>query len=438
MKNSPNTDTDSSLPNQSPSASPSGASSTYSRKRTFPDAPFDHIPNDESPSDSAQSLYYDRTLLDTPPLSSSSLESNHLTSVTNAQSPVNDSPVANSTNAKSGIRNYVIGDLTDDEPTHSDHEHLRFNAPEIFYHADAKGAHDRYSLNWLNVAELLANKKCLDPRARDLLRMYVKSKWDTVSWLENGLKSTNGKLSQAILLLIAAEAWSIVPNAYTIIESNLINKDGKYSPKGCKRRFISPRAARGQIHKFKTNYAPERLFPRHHAYLVLFESSEELRKVGHNPAHQRADYDRFFSKNRQSLIDWKRSGKIRAYFLSHEITCLSILDQTFNPHSHAVIWVDAESDASFIDEFTEAGELIKYLDTPRTGWADLKNYLYYMMRAHSLAKVYEREFSLTDPVSFNKSTINALHTLVELQCGDGGGQGKQKLFKAGIPMRKRK
>jgi len=32
---------------------------------------------------------------------------------------------------------------------------------------------------------------------------------------------------------------------------------------------------------------------------------------------------------------------------------------------------------------------------------------------------------------------SALHTLVQLQCGDGGGQGK-KLFKSGIPTRKKK
>jgi hypothetical protein len=268
--------------------------------------------------------------------------------------------------------------------------------------------------------------------------MFVKSKWDTVSWLENGLKSTNGKLSQALLLLIASEAWHIVPNAYTIVESNLRNKDGKYSPKGCNRRFISPRAARTRINKFKNAFAPERLFPRHHAYLVLFESPEELRSLGHNPAQRREDYDKFFSKNRQSLIDWKDSGKIRAFFLSHEITCLSILEHTFNPHSHAVIWVDAESDASFIDEFIEAGELIKYRDDPKTDWAHLKNFLYYMMRAHSLASVYEREFKLTDPVSFNKATVNVLHSLVQLQCGDGGGQGKQKLYREGIPTRKKK
>ncbi len=398
-----------------------------------------------SPTDSAQLLYYYRTLLDTPPPSSSSPKNKDLSPSTDNHDTVEDKPIANASIGKRKILDYVIKGETDKattsldgEPTHADHDHLRFNAEEILKPISVKGARDRYSLNWLNVAELLANKDCLDRRAQDLLRMFVKSKWDSASWLENGLKSTNGKLSQALLLLIASEAWHIVPNAYTIIESNLINKDGNYSPKGCKRRFISPRAARGQIHKFKKLFAPEALFPRNHAYLLLFESTEELRSVGHNPAHQRANYDAFFSKNRQSLMDWKRLGKIRAFFLSHEITCLSILEQTFNPHSHAVIWVDAESDASFIDEFTEAGELIKYLDNPRTNWADLKNYLYYMMRAHSLASVYDREFALTDPVSFNKSTINALHTLVELQCGDGGGQGKQKLFKSGIPMRKKK
>ena len=398
-----------------------------------------------SPTDSAQLLYYYRPLFDTHNPSSSSKENTPLTESNDTKHSVEKRPIANAPIDKRKIIHYVIKGEHDkgatslkEEPTRADHEHLRFNAEEILNPISVKGARDRYSLNWLNVAELLANKECLDPRARDLLRMYVKSKWDTVPWLENGLKSTNGRLSQALLLLIASEAWHIVPNAYTIVESNLRSKDGKYSPKGCKRRFISPRAARGQILKFKHTFAPERLFPRHHAYLVLFESPEELRSLGHNPAQSRDDYDKFFSKNRQSLMDWKDSGKIRAFFLSHEITCLSILEQTFNPHSHAVVWVDAESDASFIDEFIEAGELIKYRDNPKTEWADLKNFLYYMMRAHSLASVYEREFALTDPVSFNKATINALHTLVELQCGDGGGKGKQKLYKAGIPKRKKK
>ena len=397
-----------------------------------------------STTDSAQLVYYYRTLLDTPPSSRSSPENRPIPPSEDNHAPVEDKSVTPSTPSKRKIRDYTIkgepDKLTaslDGEPTHADHDHLNLYAEEILKPISVKGARDRYQLNWLNVAELLANKGCLDRRAQDLLRMFVKSKWDTVSWLENGLKSTNGKLSQALLLLIASEAWHIVPNAYTIVESNLRNKDGKYSPKGCKRRFISPRAARGQILKFKDIFAPERLFPRHHAYLVLFESSEELRSVGHNPGHRREDYDRFFAQNRQSLMDWKGSGKIRAFFLSHEITCLSILEHTFNPHSHAVIWVDAESDASFIDEFIEAGELIKYRDDPKTDWADLKNFLYYMMRAHSIASVYEREFKLTDPVSINTATVNVLHSLVQLQCGDGGGQGKQKLYREGIPKRKK-
>ncbi len=286
-------------------------SSTHS-----PDPHCDSAP----PTDSARSLYYYRTFLDTPSPTSSSTENTHPAPSNDNQYPVEEKAVANATIGKRKILDYVIKGETDKattsldgEPTHADHDHLRFNAEEIFKPISVKGARDRYSLNWLNVEELLANKECLDPRAQDLLRMFVKSKWDTVSWLENGLKSTNGKLSQALLLLIASEAWHIVPNAYTIVESNLRNRDGKYSPKGCKRRFISPRAARGQILKFKYTFAPERLFPRHHAYLVLFESPEELRSLGHNPAQSREDYDKFFSKNRQSLMNWKRSGKIRAF-----------------------------------------------------------------------------------------------------------------------------
>lgn len=318
-----------------------------------------------STTDSAQLVSYYRTLLDTPPSSSSSPENRPIPPSEDNQAPVEDKPVAIATPSKRKIRDYAIkgepDKLTaslDGEPTHADHDHLNLYAEEILKPISVKGARDRYFLNWLNVAELLANKECLDRRAQDLLRMFVKSKWDTVSWLENGLKSTNGKLSQALLLLIASEAWHIVPNAYTIVESNFRSKDGKYSPKGCKRRFISPKAACAQILKFKDTFAPEGLFPRHHAYLVLFESSEELRSVGHNPGHRREDYDRFFAQNRQSLMDWKRSGKIRAFFLSHEITCLSILEHTFNPHSHAVIWVDAESDASFTERQTSISLLL--------------------------------------------------------------------------------
>lgn len=400
----------------------------------------DLLQNSASATDFTQSLYYSRTLLNTLPPDSpkESLDNTSNTPAYQNEDLAKRNPICNVTQNRPGIRNYTIKEQPANEPTQSDHDHLRFNAGEVFAPNSVTNARDRYTLNWLNISDLLANLKCLDPRARDLLRMYVKSKWDSTSWLENGLKTTNGTLAQALLLLIAAEAWHIIPNAHAIVESNLRSKDGKYSPLGCKRRFISPRAARGQIHRFKNTFSPEDLFPRHHAYLVLFESPEELRKVGHNPAQRRDHYDSFFAKNRQSLLDCKKSGKIRAFVLSNEVTCSSIMEQIFNPHSHAVIWVDAESDASFLDEFIEAGELIKYHRDPKTNWADLKNFLYYMMRAHSLASVYEREFNVSDPVSFNKATVNALHSLIQLQCGDGGGQGKRKLFSAGIPKRKRK
>ncbi|MEI6399233.1 MAG: hypothetical protein WCO71_10720, partial [Pseudomonadota bacterium] len=145
-----------------------------------------------SATDSAQLLYYYRTLLDTPPPSSSSPENNHPTPSNDTQDPVDDKPIANATTGKRKILDYVIKGETDKattsldgEPTHADHNHLRFNAEEILKPISVKGARDRYSLNWLNVAELLANKECLDPRAQDLLHSFVKSKWDTVSWLEN-------------------------------------------------------------------------------------------------------------------------------------------------------------------------------------------------------------------------------------------------------------
>lgn len=320
-------------------------------------------------------------------------------------------------------------------PTRADFEHLRFNASELFEFPVTQRATERHDLNWLSFNDLYANRRLLDRRARYLLGLYCKSKWDKTSWLESGLKTTNGTLAQAILLLIVTEAWSASTILHMIVESNLRSKAGNYLYSGSNRRFISPRAACVKIKEFKNTYAPERLFPRCHAYIVLFESPEELRHVGHNPAQRREAYEKFFERNREILQKWKKKRSIRAFFLSNEITCLSIRDQIFNPHSHAVIWTDAESDASFIDAFIEAGYLIKYYADPKTNWADLKHFLPYMMRAHSLAAVYARQFNSADPVGFNKSTINALHAMIELQCGDGGGQGKRKIYREGIPKR---
>jgi len=328
---------------------------------------------------------------------------------------------------------YEIRDY-DPAPTDLDFEHLQLYASEISGERSAVDPKDRYDLNWLSFTELYDCRDCLCEGTRRLLGSFARSKWDAPGWLETGLKTTNGTLPEAILLLIAAEVWdNIIPNGHTIIEANLRGKDGKYFYKAGKRRFISPRAASVRIRGFQNNYAPEQLFPNHHAYAVLFESSKDLRSVGHNPAQKRQDYETFFAKNVETLRLWKKERKIRAFFASHEITCLSIILQLFNPHSHAVIWVDAESDASFIDALVEEGKLIKYIRAPKRTWDELKHFIYYMMRAHSLAAVYKREFSHVYAKEFNKLTVQAFHALVELQTGDGGSKGKQKTHQEGIP-----
>ncbi len=329
-------------------------------------------------------------------------------------------------------RSYTISDLIL-MPSQEDFRHLEDHTIVAKPEEVSNNPKSKYDLNWLNFYDLFIYREFLDKYSRELLFKFAKSKWSQAEYLENGLKATNGTLAQSILLLIAAEISNILPNASMIVESNLRDKDGKYSPRGTKRRFISPKAARLQISKFNKVYAPRKLFPAHHAYLVLFESSNELRDVGRNYSQRRQDYERFFDENRNQLKLWKRKKKIRAFFLSHEITCLSIRDFKFNPHSHAIVWLDNASDASFIDEFIENGLSIKYEKRPITKWDNLEHFVDYLMRAHSLAAVYKKEFTMKDAREFNKSTIEAFHALVELQCGDGGKPGNRKIFKEGIP-----
>ena len=284
----------------------------------------DHPSSLSTTEDSARLLYYYRTLPEQPSFYSpnpdcvASNDVPHKPPHIEIKDPDNE--------LKPAVREYRILGSETDEPTSIDFDHLRLYATELFTDDPVTGKCDKYSLNWLSVSDLLSHQGSLDSRSQSLLRLFVKSKWDNAAWLENGLKTTNGKLSQAMLLLLAAEAWNIIPNGHTIIESNLRSKDGKYSSKGVKRRFLSPQAARRQIYQFKKTYAPEKLFPEHHAYIVLFESGDDLRNVGNNPSLRRCDYERFFDRNRDTLKSWKKSGKIRAYLLSHEITCLSITD----------------------------------------------------------------------------------------------------------------
>jgi hypothetical protein len=409
----------------------------------------------ESPN-KGQLLYYSNIPLlpSSPPLSiplntsnlfienntAENLDSLSLREESSVQSSMEDDSLILAPETTPKSHSYRIRSLGSEEgaPSGLDHDHLRLYASELFESEATKAAKGKYELNWLSFPDLYNNKRLFDERSQYLLDLFLKSKWDDRVWLENGLKASNGTLAQAILLLIACEAWDKIPNADKIIESNLRKKNGLYSSRGGKRRFISPRAARTQILKFKNIYAPEELFRENFAYILLFESGEELRKIDDNASQRREEYERFFERNRQILQSWKKKKKISAFLLGHEISSLSIREQKFNPHSHAIVWVERHKDASFIKEEKENGVLIKNIERARKEYKEAEKFIGYMMRAHSLAATYKREFRNEDSVDFNNKTIRALRTLAELQCGDAGSKGKQKLYKEGIPTRQGK
>ena len=347
------------------------------------------------------------------------------------------------------------------KPTEDELEHLRLYCPEIFKDEITRKAKSISEIELLNLNDYLAHWGVLDRSTRHLLAEFVNSDWSRTDWQDKGLKTKEGNvtLAQALLLLIGLGIENVMPNSGDrLILSNLRTKAGKFRKGGQKQRSKDPKAAIMAYQKFMATFAPADLFPANKAYVVLFESPDELKAVGLN-CHlddRRVAIGQFFNAVRDFLRICKERGCITAYLAGHEISSSSITPLQVNPHSHAVIWLPHYHDTAFLDAAREAGIPLKYKPTPIVDYSTLERFIPYIMQAHSLVMRYNVERPEGNLREFNLAAREALYATHQLYHGHGTSYdvvdieddhndqkgsgtkntiGRCKLIKSGIPKR---
>ena len=295
--------------------------------------------------------------------------------------------------------------------------HVRKHCGMLFtgqVHSDARGV---LNLNLLNANDVLTNIHLFDPTTRYLLSEFFRSNWEDVNDLSTGMKTKDGAqtIPEALLLLITLGLHNIYPTGAKAILSNLQYEAGLYHSGHGSRRCWDPKAARKAQKDFLRRHAVELLFPKYKAYRVLFKSDPAIHRVNPDGGvdEARLVYGIQFHEVREKLLAWKAAKYIHAFLVGHEISC-SIREHTFNPHSHAIIWMHHDQDPWFIDEAKENGDLISRLPDPVTTWSNLCCFVQYIMKAQSLVSRYKVEYLEQDLENFNQMTVRAFRTMSEL------------------------
>ena len=329
-------------------------------------------------------------------------------------------------------------------PSNSIIQKLRVCAPELFDQRLHINARDRYSLNWLSYEDHLLNWDVLNTGQKLNLISIGEGDWDESLWVGGGLKCGDGKdltFPEALMLLTAVDIGAIVRGGGWKIVSGNIRKNRKYPSEKSNRRNIDPRAARTFNYEWVKDHNLAGLFPDYKGISAVFSLPENLVTVGNNLFRPRDRINGFFKMVHTLLVDLQESKEspLKAFILSNEISCRSIRRSEFNPHSHAILFVDRDSDFGFLELLRDGGLCIKWKDEIIRSENRLRNIITYISKATSLVEPYRREFSEDDLKDFNVMTVNAHHGLKALNCcghWDGGEPPlNRKFLKRGIPKK---
>jgi hypothetical protein len=305
---------------------------------------------------------------------------------------------------------------------------LRRDFKNLFGANRTKNPKDLYDLNLLNLNELLAYPRLFSREGQRLMEEFLKSDLKNNRYLKDGLKSTNGPLEEHLLMLVMMSEILPTLNLDAVVRGNIRGHDGLYSDRKSKRRLMSPQGAKLSINKFFKEYDVETLNQNYSCYSLVIASDERLQRRVTDCGQAKELFETFFDQNRSVLRNLVKKKKIKAFYMSHEISVKSIRDSSFFPHSHVLVWKEEDSPPSLVD----FDPLSATIDETPLNSIGVKKMLSYMLKACSLSKAYQNEFSDLNRREFNLQAKECLYTFYRLNYGDQLNKGKQKIAKSGI------
>ena len=103
---------------------------------------------------------------------------------------------------------------------------------------------------------------------------------------------------------------------------------------------------------------------------------------------------------------------------SCEIACRSIRDSLYQPHVHAIVWMEADDCADWLDYDLPEGVRLLRPTAPISEWTGIERFVRYLFQANTIGEVYRREWEETGVREFNVATVNAWENMLWLLSGD--------------------
>ena len=305
---------------------------------------------------------------------------------------------------------------------------LKTDFTNLFAETRAKNPKDLYDLNFLNLNELLESPFLFSGEGRRLLEEFLESDLKNNKYLKDGLKSTNGPLEEHLLLLVMMSEVLASLDLDRVVRGNIRGRDGLYSDRKSKRRVISPQGAKIRINQFLREYDLETLNQNYSCYSLVIASDENLQGRVTDCEQAKDLFENFFDRNRSVLRSLVKKKRIKAFYMSHEISVKSIRDSSFFPHSHVLVWTEDSTLPSSLD----FAPLSIKVDEKPLSMVGMKRMLSYMLKAGSLSRAYRNEFSEQNRREFNLQAKECFYTFYRLNYGDQLKKGKQMIAKSGV------
>lgn len=312
----------------------------------------------------------------------------------------------------------------------------------------------RYNFNLLNPDDYLLNWDYLTSVEKDTFKNLIYN--DTYKNPNRyGLKKLN--LESHLLFSLGLDMTHLLGKNKNYVLSNLKQEDSSTMFLCVNDKNLDPRSSLNTYKKFKKLYQVEKLFEENMvAYHMLITLNNQFHKI---PCQEEAKkiYQDFFKRNNIFLSKLcHKKNKIASYIYSHEISVDSILNQTYRPHTHALIWVEKnknlfQTERKLLELETRFNlqhqdKTLSLLKTSQkstaplkraSSYKDIEKSVQYMFRAYSLSEVYRKELSKDNIQELNLKSKETIHSLIRFFKSCAGEKSIRRFGAAKIPKSSR-
>ncbi len=293
-------------------------------------------------------------------------------------------------------------------------DELKKSFPGLFRENTNQVCNSKYDFNLLNINAYLDNWNLLHWKIQSAICDFVESDLKSNCY-RFGMKNRSD-FEKHLLLLAGSEIWNIKQFPHSDMVHSNLKTNGQYGKFKTWNSIIDARTCQQLGSEFSKRHNLPLLFLRRGgAQVVLFESDESYRNLPDNLGLYRERVREFNRENVKFLRRMQRHRKIRSFIYSHEVSCDSILEMKFRPHTHAVVFFESRFEPpDLASKMKLPGRSFKSKDEIHREFRTVEKFIKYIHGAYSLVGVYERDYRDGNVRDLNVKTVQALRNIIDI------------------------